>query len=393
MAANTSELMTRLIDLFGPVASADPTKLYSNLMVSPAGNILIGSVTDNGVNKLQVTGSIQTTGGITWPDGNTQIVAQMGRNRVINGACAVAQRGSLVATTNVGGYGGPDRFFGGNLTTGGQLTQSLGTISYGGVTKNACVQTINTAITVFTTTNYVAGIGQRFEGYNVYDLLGQQATISFIFNTNVTGTFSVSFQDASAHSYVTTFTATANTPQKVVITVPTLPVGTLNTPNSSGIGAIIWIGAINNGTYTTAASSAWQTGNYISATGVTNWAATASNFIAVTELQLEAGPVATPFERESYGVTFLKCQRYYLVIGDFLANGNNTAGGNVYTDFTFPVTMRGTPTAAIAGTVTYVNSSAYTLSPAASKCRVNLVVTAAGYGYGYGAPLTFNAEL
>lgn len=75
MAANTSELMTRLIDMFGPVSSADPTKLYGNLMVSPAGNILIGSVTDNGTNKLQVTGSIKTTVGVTFPDGTTAATA------------------------------------------------------------------------------------------------------------------------------------------------------------------------------------------------------------------------------------------------------------------------------------------------------------------------------
>jgi hypothetical protein len=54
--------MARLVDIFGPAASANPTKLYGNLMVSPNGNILVGGTTDNGVQKLQVTGNALVSG-------------------------------------------------------------------------------------------------------------------------------------------------------------------------------------------------------------------------------------------------------------------------------------------------------------------------------------------
>jgi chaperone required for assembly of F1-ATPase len=40
--ATPSQLMARIIDLFGPAATASPTALYGNLMVSPSGNILLG---------------------------------------------------------------------------------------------------------------------------------------------------------------------------------------------------------------------------------------------------------------------------------------------------------------------------------------------------------------
>lgn len=60
--ATVSQLMARLVDLFGPAAAANPAKLFGNLEVSPAGNVLVGSTTDNGVQKLQVTGNALVTG-------------------------------------------------------------------------------------------------------------------------------------------------------------------------------------------------------------------------------------------------------------------------------------------------------------------------------------------
>jgi hypothetical protein len=60
--ATINELKARLIDIFGPVASAVATKLFGNLMVSPAGNVLVGTTTDNGVQKLQVNGNVLVSG-------------------------------------------------------------------------------------------------------------------------------------------------------------------------------------------------------------------------------------------------------------------------------------------------------------------------------------------
>jgi hypothetical protein len=57
-----TQMLARVADLFGPATSANPTKLYGNLMVSPSGNILIGTTTDNGVQKLQVNGNAEVSG-------------------------------------------------------------------------------------------------------------------------------------------------------------------------------------------------------------------------------------------------------------------------------------------------------------------------------------------
>ena len=60
--ASISQLTARLVDLFGSPATANPAKLAGNLTVSPNGNVLVGTATDDGVNKLQVTGPSKITG-------------------------------------------------------------------------------------------------------------------------------------------------------------------------------------------------------------------------------------------------------------------------------------------------------------------------------------------
>lgn len=65
MALSVREALARVVDLFGPSASWDPTKLYGNLMVSPNGNILVGTTTDDNTNKFQVAGPVKITGALT----------------------------------------------------------------------------------------------------------------------------------------------------------------------------------------------------------------------------------------------------------------------------------------------------------------------------------------
>src|SRR5258706_8656109 len=95
MAAQQSELFARLIDLFGSPATADPTKLYGNLTVSPNGNILVGTATDDGVSKLQVNGAAifsarPTFNGKTpWDSGNSNPGRTLISSQVIASAAQV----------------------------------------------------------------------------------------------------------------------------------------------------------------------------------------------------------------------------------------------------------------------------------------------------------------
>lgn len=305
----------------------------------------------NGTNTwaAQQTMSVRPVfnGNTPWDSGNLSSFLS-GHNRIINGDCRIAQRGSLVASAGLTGYGGPDRFLTSNSgSAGGQFTQSQGTIIYGGVTRPAVVQTCNVAIASLAGSNFWLGITQLVEGYNCADMLGAPAAISFIFNTNVTGTYSVALRDGNdSNSFLSTFSATANTPIKVSIPVSTLPTSLVTGyVNTSGLS--VTIGALNQGTYTTATVNSWTTGNFITTSAATtNWATASGNFIALTELQLEAGSVATAFARRSCGQEITLCQRYYETGAQpqSYLGGSLTGISTAYGDCQFQVPKRAAPT-------------------------------------------------
>jgi len=315
------------------------------------------------------------------------------RNRVINGNCNLAQRTSLALANGVtGGYGGPDRFTATN-GGGGQFTQSQGSITYNGMTYNAVVQTVNTANTTITGGSSWSGLQQRIEGYNCYDLLGEPVAMSFIFNTNVTGTYSVSLTDTATYSYVTTINAIANVPQKVVVTMPPVPLGA-SIPNSNAVGLYIRVGYLNTGTFQTSTLNTWIPGTFAAATGATNWGLTAGNFIALTQLQLEEGVEATPFELRPASTEFSLCFRYYQTV--FASTRFAATATTEYNDSTISwQTMRVAPTAALltAGTLSPTAASATMLSIQPTGCRFEIVSNAAGDCYAVQYYYSLSAEI
>lgn len=272
-----------------------------------------GTLIDTPVAVNRATGVMTINDGLILPDGYLQLVTPSGRNRATNGAHLVAQRGAGSYTNGVSGYSGAD-MFSSNNGAGGTFTQALGSISFGGIARKALVQTVTATGASFATAgNLWLGVQTRFEGVNVYDMLGGYATLSFLFNTNVTGTYSVQlFDNVGSNCYVASFSAVANTPQRVVI--PVLMPATLGIPNTTGLGLLCTIGCVSGTTYQTSTLNAWQTGNLISASTSTNWTTATNNFIAVGELQFEPGKINTPFERLSIAQEFDRCQRYYEVV-------------------------------------------------------------------------------
>ena len=328
------------------------------------------------------------TGGNT-PDAARSALGVIGRNRIINGACLIAQRASA-AFSALAGYGGPDRFLATNTAgAGGQFTQSQGTIVDGAVTKSAIVQTVNTVIASTTTANNWSGIAQLIEGYNCFDLVGSPVAISFLFKTNVAGNFSVSLRDSTASvSYNTSFAAVSGIPVKVTINLPAIPSGAV-VPQTNAIGLIVSVGAINTGTYQ-APASGWNTGNYVTVPSSTNWGATIGNYISLTDLQLESG-TATPFERRSRSEDFAACQRYYRT-GTAVINGYSTVGTGNDVWVPFGTNMRASPTLTYAQTG-MANCSAYDVRLAQVDGLVVHAVVAGTGGYIWQCTWTASAEL
>lgn len=265
-----------------------------------------------------------------------------GRNRIINGSCIVVQRPASAFGTTTVGYAGPDRYRALNsASAGGSFTQAgFSTLTYEGVQKNTVRQTVTSPIASTGGTNYWQGINQLIEGYNCYDFVGKDIVVSFLFNTNVTGTYSVSLRDSSSIAFVTKFSATANTPIRVEFTtkVPlTAVIGKVSTA-----GFQIAIGALNQGTYQTSSLDGWQSGVYMSAAGFTNWGSTNGNYIEATDIQIELGTVATDFETRPFGVEYANCLRYYEEV-DCILVGYGLAGTNFGGLFPFKATKRATP--------------------------------------------------
>jgi hypothetical protein len=316
------------------------------------------------------------TGGNT-PDTARAALGVPGRNRIINGACLIAQRASAAFATGAGGYAGPDRFFATNSgTAGGQFTQSQGTIVDGNVTKLAIVQTVNTAIVSTSGVNYWSGILQYIEGFNCFDLAGSPVALSFLFKTNVTGTFSVAVRDSTGSvSYNTSFAAVSGVTIKVTINLPAVPVGAV-IPTSNATGMTVTVGSINTGTFQAPSGGVWNTGNYITVPSSVNWGATAGNYISLTDLQFEAG-TATPFERRSITHETSMCQRYYGTGGGVIA-GYNVGGSNIGNQVEFKSTMRAVPTMGITGSSLANMSAAGASNPAPNGFTVYGTVTATG---------------
>jgi hypothetical protein len=91
--ASISQLAARLVDLFGNPANANPAKLMGNLQISPAGNVLVGTSTDDATNKLQVNGAAKVTGALTVTGATTSAGA------TVNGALTVTGTATSAGAT------------------------------------------------------------------------------------------------------------------------------------------------------------------------------------------------------------------------------------------------------------------------------------------------------
>ncbi len=255
----------------------------------------------------------------------SQIVGIGFKNRVINGDFAVNQRalaGYSFASDEVnlaseGGYT-LDRMYTRNNNAGGQFTVSQGEMLPGIKSWKATVDTAVVDLTWDGTIyRYWYGLKYSFEGMHLYDLVanGDSITISFLFNSNVSGTYSVVMRNLTdtnigIDSYVTEFSYTSGAPQKVTVSVPLSNTWSAAPADTSTLGFDLVIGFIGDA-HVTSALNQWQAGNFVCSANYTNWGATAGNFIEVAQLQVEKGPRATDFEYIPFDVQLSRCKRYY----------------------------------------------------------------------------------
>ena len=376
------------------------TALSGDVTVSDAGVTAIGSgvIVDADIDaSAAIAGTkispdfgsqnVVTTGDLQGASINGGPLAGM-RNAIINGNFAIAQRGtSFVAAANNDDSYNLDRWY--VLSDGNDIvdiTQNTATVPTNG--KYAIALDVETVNSKF-------GIAQIIEADSCIGLIGDQVTLSF--KAKVSATTKLDNIKAA----VVAWSGTADTVTSDIIsawgaegTNPTLIANATyeNTPANLSI-------TTSYATYSiTANIDTASTKNII----VFIWSdvtdTTAGDFLYVTDVQLESGPVATPFERRPIGTELALCQRYFqtynagaMSAGGFLymstARNSCFAGGGPYN-----VEMRSTPTLTTAF-VTFTNCTEGSHIIRKNTLTLRANVTSAGAYLLTGGELTLDAEL
>jgi hypothetical protein len=253
--------------------------------------------------------------GVTFNDGSTLSTSNSlngFRNRIINGDMRIDQRNAGASVTLTDGVYSLDRWRG-VATQTSKATVVQSTTAAAGF-SNSLLVTSSSAYSI--TSGDIFAIQQRIEGFNFSDFGwgaagAQTVTLSFWVRSSLTGTFGGAvLNSAQNRSYPFSFTiSSANTFEYKTVTIAGDTSGTW-IGSTNGIGAILCFGLGAGSTYSGTAG-AWAGAAYYSATGAVSVVGTSGATFYITGVQLEAGSVATPFERRPYGTELMLCQRYH----------------------------------------------------------------------------------
>lgn len=279
------------------------TGLVASTIQADAGNVSLSTLNVAGnttVQNLSVGGSsIPIDGGMNF------------RNRVINGDMRIAQRTTAaLEVTGVATYP-VDRFFG-TSTKNGQLYAQQSTVAPPGFSHSIYIYNNGNPYTILEDSSFK--FEHAIEGLNTVDFAfgtasAESLTLSFWIRSNRTGSFGAAVQNsARTRSYPFAYTVSvANTWEKKTITIPGDTTGTWLTDNGVGLRIVFSFGT---GSDFVAPADAWVAADDRSPAGTVSLVDNYNDNAYITGVQLEAGSVATPFERRPYGTELVLCQRY-----------------------------------------------------------------------------------
>jgi hypothetical protein len=250
------------------------------------------------------------------------------RNHLLNGAMMVAQAGT--SFTSTGSANSDDTY---NLDQWILLSDGNDIVD---VTQSAEAPTegLNSIALDVETVNKKFGIFQPIEMTNSTGLIGQTVTLSF--KAKVSSTTKLDNIKAAIISWDGTFNAVTSdiiSAWGVEGTNPTLVANWTyeNTPANLGV-TTSWA------TFSvTAAIDTASTKNI----GVFIWSdvtdTTLGDFLYITNVQLEIGGVATPFERRPFWLEYFLCERYYRLTKAEVTCGSSTTAQNLLVPFNPPM--------------------------------------------------------
>jgi hypothetical protein len=307
-----------------------------------------------GLSDVTVTSA--TTGDTLVYDGSdwTNQPLTTRRNLLYNGAMQVHQRGTSATGITAAGYYTADRWQTSNNAMG-VWTQTIENDAPAGTGFRKSLKMLCTTADAAPSATDELRLNYRLEGQDLQNIkkgtsAAEQLTFSFWVKSNVTGTYVLNPVDVDNTRQVGAYYTinAANTWEKKVITFPADMTGAFDNDNLQSL-LIIWhLGAGANRTSGTFRTT-W-TADVIgdTAVGQVNLAAATNNYWQITGVQLEIGPVATPFEFKPYGQELAECQRYYFRIsggGATSPHGNGHAQSTTQAEciINHPVIMRANP--------------------------------------------------
>jgi hypothetical protein len=275
-------------------------------------------------------------------------------NRIINGDMLIDQRNAGVAGTGSSTYTVDRWAFSGTQTSKFQWQRVAIAAGAGLPPFPNCLQI--TSISSYTSVpSDLFAILQPIEAEMVSDFQwgtpgAQSVTLSFwALSIGVSGTFGGAICNGSAsgartRSYPFTFSIPApNSWVKVVITIPGDSGGGGSWPIAGqGVGLALFFD-LGSGTANLGPANAWASGPYVGASNSANLALVNGSALQITGVKLEAGSVATPYERQTLASKLLACQRYYLVKHSVMLKSYAPAGTQIGFTADFPATMRAAP--------------------------------------------------
>ena len=317
---------------------------------------------ENGNSPVNFTKGINMSGIVT----ATSFVPSQGqlshRNLIINGAMNVAQRGTSSTSAQ---YQTVDRF---KFTASGadelpsqaQVDVASGTTPYTlGFRKAYKITNGNQTSGAGASDNVL--LDYRMESQDIassgwnYKSASSFITLSFWVKSSVAQEFHGFLLSQTGGQYLYSFSLgslSANTWTKVTKTIPGN--SNLNFDNSNLEGLLIRIalfqGTNKTGTITqnqwAAFNGSIRYPNYTS-----TWYTTNDATFEYTGVQLEVGPVATPFEHRSFGDELRRCQRYYFGdAGSGLIGFGRINSQSMMFSIQFPTEMRSNPSMSLTTT-------------------------------------------
>jgi hypothetical protein len=354
-----------------------------------AQSAFLASVRDNSGNGwvspyLPLSGGTMTgtVNGLQMASANGGQLAGL-RNKIINGDMRVAQRGTTAVTTGAT-YGPADRWVTG--TAGNTFSTTQGSFASGDTLFDTGGAQFFTQIAVTS----VAGasnstdFSQKIEDVRL--LAGQTVTVSFWAKAaSGTPSIGVEVRQNFGNGGSTTVTGTGQAQALTTtwaqytktFTVPSINGKTVGTANTHFTQLVFWLDA--GSTLNTVSGSIGQ----------------ASKTVSIAQVQVEVGPVATPFEQRPYGMELALCQRYFQIIKSLRFAGYQFAGSEMAAPVGLMTAMRGDPTAVVSNftTVNVTGPTVFATNMSTGGGSIRIIALATGLVSAIDGQFALSSEL